>query len=83
MGNLHTETMASPIPEDQNMHTYEHTIEMHQNMHTYAQIIQMSDSLATSSNQMLQTIDSTNMSYQTDSQPEPYAIFNQTGNSHT
>ena len=42
----------------------------------------MGDSMVTSSNHMLQTIDSTNMSYQTDSEPEPYAVFDQTDYSH-
>ena len=61
--------MTLPIPEYQNIHVA-HTTQMHL-------------STETSPNKALPTVDSTNMSYQTDSYQEPYVLLNQTGDAHT
>ena len=55
---------------------------MHQNMHTYEHTTERCDSMVTSSNGLLRAVDSTNMPYQIDSEPEPYAVFNQTFDSY-
>ena len=69
-GDSNAGTMTSPnSAEHQNMHMYEHTIEM--------------NPMATSTIQVLPTVDSTYTPDQADSKPEPYAVTNQTGDSHT